>query len=67
MLNGYTDYASRKNASGNVIPIIPVAGEIGCITPDEVKRFMRAIRPHNPTEVHFYVDADDTLETIGTA
>jgi hypothetical protein len=65
VLNGYTDYANRKNASGNVIPIIPVAGEIGCITADEVKRFMRAIRPHNPTEAHFYVDVDDTLETIG--
>jgi hypothetical protein len=65
VLNGYTDYANKKDANGNVIPIIPVAGEIGCITPDEVKRFMNAIAPHNPPEAHFYVDVDDTLETIG--
>jgi hypothetical protein len=65
VLNGYTDYANKKDAHGNVIPIIPVAGEIGCITPREVITFMAAINAHHAPEAHFYVDVDDTLETIG--
>jgi hypothetical protein len=65
VLNGYADYANKKDAQGKVISIIPVAGEVGCITADEVKRFMKAIAPHKPLEAHFYVDVDDTFEAIG--
>ena len=65
VLNAYTDYKGKKDANGNVLPIIPVAGEIGCITGDEIKRFEKATAPHNPSEIHFYVDVDDPFEVIG--
>jgi len=65
VLNGYTDYAGKKNAAGNIIPIIPVGGEIGCATADEINRFATAARAHHPSELHFYVDVDDPFEAIG--
>jgi hypothetical protein len=64
VLNGYTDYANKRDANGKVLPIIPVAGEIGCVTADEIRRFAKAIAPHNPSEAHFYVDVDNPFEAI---
>jgi hypothetical protein len=59
VLNGYTDYAGKKDASGNVLSIIPVAGEIGCISVDEIKRFAAAVGPYHAAEAHFYVDVNE--------
>jgi hypothetical protein len=55
LINAYSDYANRKDEKGNLLPIIPVGGEIGCVTAAEVKRFASAAAAHNPTEIHFYV------------
>ena len=64
VINGYTDYANKKDAQGNVLPIIPVAGEIGCATGKDIQDFATAIAAHHSAEGHFYVDFDDPLEAI---
>jgi hypothetical protein len=58
VLNSFKDYANKKNKSGNVLPIIPVAGEIGCAQYGEMTHFGALIAPRHLTEVHFYVDVD---------
>jgi hypothetical protein len=50
--NGYGDYLPKK------LPIVPLAGEISCVSAGEIARFGTAIAAHGATEAHFYVDAD---------
>jgi hypothetical protein len=58
MFNGFKDYANKKNKAGSVLPIIPVAGEIGCVKYGEITHFGALVGQRNLTEAHFYVDVD---------
>jgi hypothetical protein len=56
--NCFTDYANKKNSAGNVLPIIPMAGEIGCIHDGEITQFGALISQRGLSEAHFYVSVD---------
>lgn len=58
LYNGFTDYAGKKNKAGNVLPIIPVAGEIGCAKAGEMQHFGALVAQRGLQEAHFYVDVD---------
>lgn len=58
ILNGFKDYANKKNAKGVVLPIIPVAGEIGCTKAGEMAHFGALVAQRGLTGAHFYVDVD---------
>jgi hypothetical protein len=58
VFNGFKDYANKKNAKGVVLPIVPVAGEIGCTKVGEMAHFGALVAQRNLTEAHFYVDVD---------
>jgi hypothetical protein len=47
VINGYTDYGPKNK------PIIPIAGEIGCATADEMTRFGKAVSAKGATEATF--------------
>lgn len=64
--NGFTDYANKRNAAGTVLPIIPVAGEIGCALAGEMTRFGTLSAGRNATEAHFYVSVDAHNTTTPT-
>jgi hypothetical protein len=53
MINGFNDYTPKGK------PIIPLAGEIGCATADEIGRFGGLVAARGLKEAHFYVDIDD--------
>jgi hypothetical protein len=56
--NGFANYANKRNAAGNVLPVIPVAGEIGCVLAGEMARFGSQLAQRNLAEAHFYVSVD---------
>jgi hypothetical protein len=56
--NGFTDYANKKNASGAILPIFPIAGEIGCAKFGEITHFGELVAQRRLTQAHFYVDVD---------
>jgi hypothetical protein len=58
MLNAFKDYANKKNAKGVILPIIPIAGEIGCIKAGEIAHFGTLVAQRGLKEAHFYVDVD---------
>lgn len=58
MTNGFTDYANKKNAAGDVLPIFPIAGEIGCAKYGDMTLFGALVAQHSLTQAHFYVDVD---------
>jgi len=41
-------------------PIIPIAGELGVISPDEIRDFGEAMKAQGVRELHLYIDASDT-------
>jgi hypothetical protein len=59
LYNGFTDYANKKDKHGNVLPIYPVAGEIGCAVYGEMAHFAQLVAQRNVNEAHFYVDVDN--------
>jgi hypothetical protein len=56
--NGFADYANKTDRNGNVLPIIPVGGEIGCTKHGEMTRFAQLVAQRGLNEIHFYVDVD---------
>jgi hypothetical protein len=58
MSNGFTDYANKKDRNGNVLPIIPIGGEIGCTKHGEMTSFAQLVSQRGLNEIHFYVDVD---------
>ena len=58
LYNGFADYANKKDKNGNVLPIYPVAGEIGCAVYGEMTHFAQLVAQRNVNEAHFYVDVD---------
>jgi hypothetical protein len=56
--NGFTDYADKHDASGKLLPVFPVAGEITCAKAGEMRHFGALVAQRNLTEAHFYVDVD---------
>lgn len=56
--NGFTDYANKRNAAGAVLPIIPIAGEMGCVLAGEMTHFGSLVAQRSLSEAHFYVSVD---------
>lgn len=45
-------------------PIIPMAGEIGLVTPAEIAEYGGLLTKAHTTEAHFYVDGDDVSDAV---
>lgn len=63
LINGFTDYKNKKNSAGTVLPIIPIAGEIGCVLNGEMTHFGSLVAQRGVTEAHFYVSVDPNNTT----
>jgi hypothetical protein len=56
--NGFADFAKKKNAAGTVLPIFPIAGEIGCAKFGDMAHFGALVAQRGLVQAHFYVDVD---------